>query len=154
MSYPFSQSMIIAPSRISHCCHQQLPGRSPKREILYDLFSHSVKAAVRHSSTSVGWLAWILRSKAGFSLRAIPTPFQLCATSSSSRLTSIRSSMSAQRSTRLSGLCTCMKYMSTLTPITTCLQSYLPSVCSSVDVAVDGYEEAEAEGCGVPVIES
>ena len=40
--------------------------------------------------------------------------------------------------------------------ITTCLQSHLPSVRSSVDVAVDGWdiEKVEGGGCGVPVIES
>ena len=55
----------------------------PKRVVLYAFFSHSVSTSSRRLFTSK-WSAAIPLRRSGCSLRALPTPLQLCATLSSS----------------------------------------------------------------------
>ena len=67
----------------------------PKRFVSYDFFSHSVRTSRRQLLGSRYWASTVL-SVSGFSLRANPTSFHLCATLLSSYCTSKRSWMSAK----------------------------------------------------------
>jgi hypothetical protein len=69
----------------------------PKRFVSYDFFSHSVRTSRRQLLGSRYWASTVL-SVSGFSLRANPTSFHLCATLLSSYWTSKRSWMSSVRS--------------------------------------------------------
>ena len=67
----------------------------PKQFVSYDFFSHSIRTSRRQLLGSRYWASTVL-SVSGFSLRANPTSFHLCATLLSSYWTSKSSWMSAK----------------------------------------------------------